>query len=241
MTDHDVLVVGAGPAGLTAGMFTARHDLDTAIVSAGSPLLRRNAHIENFPGFPVGVNSRLLLDMMHDQAERSGCVFRDERVASIDRDGDGFSVETASGAQYGARYVIAATKNDVSYLDGLDVEIIEPGKTFVVTDERGRTDEDGLYAAGRLARKPHQTVVAAGHGAEVAVTLLEDADVPFYHDWVAPDGYFTGRGREVPPGCEEIDEEERKRRERESLAVMREYFDEPHPDEPEQHPSVVEE
>ncbi|MFB6186812.1 MAG: thioredoxin reductase, partial [Halobacteriaceae archaeon] len=113
------------------------------------------------------------------------------------------------------------------------------GKKFVDTDERGRTGVKGLYAAGRLAQKPHQTVVSAGHGAEVAVTLLEECDEPFYHDWVAPSGYFTGRGRDVPPGCEEIDEEERKNREQKSIETMGEYFRTPHPDPPEQHPSVV--
>jgi thioredoxin reductase (NADPH) len=61
-----------------------------------------------------------------------------------------------------------------------------------------------------------------------------------YHDWVAPESYFTGRGREVPPGCEEIDDDERDRRERESLDVMQEYFAEPHPETPTQHPSVRE-
>jgi hypothetical protein len=70
------------------------------------------------------------------------------------------------------------------------------------------------------------------------VTLLDD-DRPFYHDWVAPERYFTGRGRDVPPGCEEIGDAERERREAESLDVMSEYFAEPRADEPEMHPSVA--
>jgi hypothetical protein len=116
-------------------------------------------------------------------------------------------VETADGDRYRSSYVVAATKNEVGYLDGLDgVDIVKRGKQFVETDGRGRTGVEGLYAAGRLAQKPHQTVVSAGHGAEVAVTLLEDDDRPFYHDWVAPEGYFTGRGIDVPPGVEEIDD-----------------------------------
>jgi thioredoxin reductase len=250
--DHaDVAIVGGGVAGLSAGTFTARHGLETVILSAGSSLLRRNAHIENYPGFPAGVNSRLLLEMMRDQAEASGCTFREAEVTRVASAGDAsssggsdgprFEVETAGGERLRARYVIAATKNAVDYLDGLDgVAIVEQGKTYVSTDERGRTGVDGLYAAGRLARKPHQAIVAAGHGAEVAVTLLEDDDDPFYHDWVAPERYFTGRDREVPPACEEIDEDERRDRERESLAAMREYFTEPRSDEPEQHPSVAE-
>ncbi|MFB6137962.1 MAG: thioredoxin reductase, partial [Halobacteriaceae archaeon] len=74
-----------------------------------------------------------------------------------------------------SRFVVCATKNATDYIDVPGVEIVDRGKTFVETDERGHTGVEGLYAAGRLAGKPHQTAVAAGHGAEVAVTLLEEA------------------------------------------------------------------
>lgn len=238
--DHsDVVIAGGGIAGLSAGIFTARHGLSTIVISAGNSLLRRNAHLENYPGFPAGVNSRLLLDMMQDQAERSGCEFRDGEVTQIEQIEMGFSIETASNGSHTAEYVIAATKNTTDYLDGIEgVEIVERGEEFIETDERGRTGVDGLYAAGRLAAKPHQTIIAAGHGAEVAVTLLEDHSSGFFHDWVAPEGYFSERGIDIPPGIEEIDEEERQQREEESMKVMREYFQDPHPDEPEQHPNV---
>ena len=243
--DYDVAVVGGGVAGLSASVFTARHGLDTAVFSTGGSLLRRNAHLENFPGFPAGVDARLLLDMMADQAERNGCEIYEAEVTRVDHSGTdaepGFTVETASGSEWTTEYVVAATKNTTDYLEALDgLDLVDRGKTFVLTDRSGRTGVPGLYAAGRMAEKPHQAVVAAGHGAEVAVTLLEDDDRPFYHDWVAPEGYFTGRGRDVPPGCEEIDEDEHRRRERESLDAAREYFAEPHPETPEQHPSVEE-
>ena len=245
-TDYDVVVVGGGIAGLSAGIFTARHGLDTAILSSGGSLLRRNAHLENYPGFPAGVDARLLLDMVVDQAERNGCELYEAEVTRVDRlgadAGAGFTVETASGSEWSTEYVVAATKNTTGYLEGLDdIEFLHRGKTFVATDGAGRTGVPGLYAAGRLAEKPHQAVVAAGHGAEVAVTLLEDDDRPFYHDWVTPEGYFTGRGRDVPPGCEEIDEAEHRRLEHESMTVVREYFAEPHPDEQITHPSLREE
>jgi hypothetical protein len=99
----------------------------------------------------------------------------------------------------------------------------------------------GLYAAGRVAERPHQAVVAAGHGAEAGLALVDDADVPYYHDWVVPEGYFTDRGREVPPGCEEITADEREERERASMEATREWFAEPHPDTPTPHPSLVDE
>jgi thioredoxin reductase (NADPH) len=240
-SDTDVLIIGGGPAGLSAGIFTARAGLETVVVNDGDPILRRNAHLENYPGFPAGVNSRLLLDMMSDQAERAGCERRDARVTDLEPTDEGFIAETGDDRTFAATYVIAATKNTVDFIADLDgIETIDRGKTFVETDERGRTGVPGLYAAGRLALQPYQTVIVAGHGASVGVAVVEDSDVPFYHDWVAPERYFTGRDRPLPPGTEEIDEDERRRRERESLEVMRDYFAEPHPDEPNQHPSVRE-
>ncbi|RJT07124.1 NAD(P)/FAD-dependent oxidoreductase [Halococcus sp. IIIV-5B] len=241
-TDHDVLVIGSGPAGLSAGIFTGRAGLDTLIVNDGNSILQRNAHLENYPGFPAGVNSRLLLEMMDDQAERAGCQRHEAHIETLERTDGGFVAEVESGKTFTTTYVVAATRNTVDFLEGVEgVEFIERGKTFLKTDDRGRTGVPGLYAAGRLALQPYQTIIVAGHGASVGVAVVEDSDVPFYHDWVAPEGYFTGRGREVPPGCEEIDSAERERRETESLERMRKYFAERHPDEPIQHPSVREE
>ncbi|TKX73509.1 FAD-binding protein [Halorubrum sp. GN11_10-6_MGM] len=269
MTDEptaarDVAVVGGGVAGLSAAVYTARQGLDTLVVDPGGSILRRNARLENFPGFPLGVDARRLLDLLGEQAEVAGADRLDARVTRVehlDADGDGdadadgdaadapadpadgarFVVVTDGGDRIRARHVVAATKNEVGYLDGVDgVGIVDRGKAYVDADERGRTGVDGLYAAGRLARKPHQAAVCAGHGAEVAVTLLEESDEPFYHDWVAPEGYFTDRGRDVPPGCEEIDADEREEREADALDATRKRFAEPHPDPQETHPSLEE-
>lgn len=251
---YDVLIVGGGVAGLSAATFTARAGFETLVVDsegpqpsdgrtqsgyAGASILRRNAHLENYPGFPAGVNARQLLDLIAEGAERAGCECRGGEVVRLQRDGEGFTAETAAGDRYRADRIVAATKNAVDYLpDGVD--IVDRGKPFVAVDERGRTGVPGLYAAGRLAGKPHQAIVNAGHGAEVAVTLLEDADDPFYHDWVAPAGYFTDRGRDLPPGCEEVDDDERRRREDAARELMRERFAEPHPTDQPTHPSLEE-
>lgn len=239
--DFDVAVIGGGVAGLSASIFTARHDLETVVLDAGGSILRRNAHLENYPGYPAGVNSRLLLDAMAEQAERAGVNIEQAVVEDLDRTDEEFLLTSADGASWRSGYVIAATKNETGYLNGIEgVDLLDRGKTFVDVDARGRTGVEGLYAAGRMTRKPHQAIVAAGHGAEVAIALLEDAGVPFYHDWVAPDGYFTGRGRDVPPGIEEIDEEERRAREAASLDWFGETAKTPHPETPEQHPDVAE-
>ena len=244
METRDVCIVGAGPAGLTAGIFTARADLDTLVLDGGDPILERNAHLENVPGFPAGVNARRFLDLTREQAERNDCPIRDGNVEDIAVGDDGrFEVSVAdSEERLVAEYVICTSWADSDYLANLEgVGLTERGsKTYVDVDEHGESDVDGLYAAGRLAEKHHQTVVAAGDGASVALTVIDESEVPFYHDWVAPEGYFTGRDRDVPPGCEEITDEERERREQEARDVMRSHFSDPHPEEPTQHPSVEE-
>ncbi len=235
----DIVVIGGGVAGLSAATFTARHGLDTLVVDSGESILRRNAHLENFPGFPAGVNARQLLDLMAEQADRAGADHIEATVRAVAQTEAGFEIETDAGDRIQSRYVVAATKNEIGYLDTIEgLGIIDRGKAFVDVDERGRTGVDGLYAAGRLAEKPHQAIVCAGHGAEVAVTILEDHERPFYHDWVTPAGYFTDRGRDLPPGCEEIDADERRSREAESIETMQARFGEPHPDEQETHPSL---
>ncbi len=243
-TTCDVCIVGAGPAGLTAGLFTARAGLETLIVNTGEPILRRNSHLENVPGFPAGVNSRLFLDMLVDQVERNGCGRLEAEVTEVtESGGERFAVATADERLIRSDYVICASWAESNYVAGIDeIGLMKRGsKTYIDVNEEGETGVDGLYAAGRLAGEPHQTVVAAGHGAKVALSVIHDSEVPFYNDWVAPEGYFTERGREVPPGCEEIDEEERQRREQQSMEVMQEYFDSSHPEMPTQHPSVREE
>jgi thioredoxin reductase len=252
-----VLVVGGGVAGLTAALFTARAGMDTLVLTDGESILRRNAHLENVPGFPAGVNARLFADMLNDQAERNGVTLRRGRVTGVsaidigeleradDPDGTGgvrFRATVESDSEtwtVNSRFVVATSWADADYLDELGVEIRDAGsKRYVETDE-GRTNVEGVYAAGRVAETYHQVVVAAGDGAEVALTLIHDSEVPYYHDWVTPEGYFTDRGRDVPPGCEEIDAAERARREAESREVMRGYFADPHPERQRTHPSLV--
>lgn len=243
MTEYDVIVIGGGVTGRTADCFTARAGLDTAVFDAGSSILRRNAHLENFPGFPAGVNPRLLLDLLREQAERARCAWIDREIVDVDRHPDpGFVVEPAGAGRWTDRgeRLILATPGRVDHLRGLAVETFEEdGTPFVATDGHGRTDVDGCYAAGRLAGKPLQAAVAAGHGVEVAVSLLEDAEMPFAFDWSVPEGYFTDRGHDVPPGVEEVPDEERLARERRSLEVVGERFSEPHSDEPDPHPALA--
>ena len=213
-------MAGGGPAGLMAATYAARAGLETTVFDGGEPILARNAHLENVPGFPAGVNARTFLDATREQAETAGVSFVDEHVAAVTGE-EPFTVETDGGSEHDADFVVAASWPDASYLDEFDVERVQRGsKTMLAADRFARLDVDGLYAAGRVARQYHQAVVAAGHGATAGLSVVADSDVNYYHDWVTPDRYFTGRDRDVPPGCEEIGEAEREERERESLEAL---------------------
>ena len=246
---YELLIVGGGVAGLTAATFTARAGLSTLVVDHGESILRRNAHLENFPGFPAGVNPRLFADMLQTQATRNGADYQkglvDDLSGTIE---EGFvatvgavdDTDEPDSREINADRVLVASWADVSYLDGLDVEIRDAGsKQYVDDDGLGRTNVAGIYTAGRIAERYHQAIIAAGDGAETAITLIHDSDTPFYNDWVVPEGYFTDRGREVPPGCEEIDAAEQAARQAASRAAMQEYFADSHDQRQRTHPSLV--
>jgi len=243
---YELLVVGGGVAGLTAATFTARAGLSTLVVNHDESILRRNAHLENMPGFPAGLNARLFADMLHAQATRNGANYQQSRVETLSGSLDAGFVATvstendAASREIHADRVLVASWAEVSYLDGLGVEIRDAGsKQYVADDGLGRTNVEGIYAAGRIAERYHQAVIAAGNGAEAAITLIHDSETPFYNDWVVPEGYFTDRGREVPPGCEEIDAAEQQARQAAARAAMQEYFAEPHDERQRTHPSLV--
>ncbi|ELY59626.1 NAD(P)/FAD-dependent oxidoreductase [Natronolimnohabitans innermongolicus] len=244
---RDVCIVGGGVSGLAASIFTARAGLDTLVVDGGESILARNASLENYPGFPDGVDARRYLQLTREQARNAGATFELGHVTGVEPVDEsdleqGFVLETDGGDPIEARRVIAASWSDSDYLVPLDVGRMQRGsKHFVSVDDAGRTAVDGVYAAGRLADEPHQSIVAAGHGAKVGLAVIHDSDANFYHDWVAPEGYFTGRGREVPPGCEEIDDGERRRRDERARETMLEAFADPLDEQPTMHPSVVDE
>jgi len=241
---HELLIVGGGVAGLMAATFTARAGVETLVVNDGESVLNRNAHLENVPGFPAGVDPRLFGELLKSQATRNGAAFQSVRVTDLAGSLDEGFVATAeaddASREIHADRVLVASFPDADFLEGFDVDVREAGqKQYVDDDSHGRTGVAGLYVAGRVTERYHQAVISAGDGAKTAITLLHDAEIPFYNDWVVPEGYFTDRGREVPPGCEEIDAAEQAARQAESREAMQEYFAEPHDAKQRTHPSLV--
>jgi thioredoxin reductase (NADPH) len=107
---YDVLIIGAGPAGLTAGIYTARGGLKTGIIEMGMPGGQAAATemIENYPGFPEGIGGFELMNKFHQQALAYGAEFIFEQVQHLDLIGEIKKVSTDSQIYESRAVIIAA-------------------------------------------------------------------------------------------------------------------------------------
>ena len=121
MTDeilHDVIVIGSGPAGYTAAIYTARAQLQPLVFEGTSfgGALMTTTEVENFPGFRSGIMGPELMDEMREQALRFGADLQMEDVESVSLDGAVKRVVTADGETHLARSVILAMGAAARYL-----------------------------------------------------------------------------------------------------------------------------
>jgi thioredoxin reductase (NADPH) len=115
---YDVIIIGSGPAGLTAAIYTTRANLKTLLIAGGKwgGQLMLTTLVENYPGFPEGIQGPDLMQNMRKQAERFGTEFVDENFESADFNKKPFKI-TAGGKTYEGNSVIIATGADTKWLE----------------------------------------------------------------------------------------------------------------------------
>lgn len=165
---YDMIVIGGGPGGYTAALYAARAGLDVLVLeklSAGGQMAL-TSQIDNYPGFPDGIDGFQLADNMQQQAERFGAKTELAEVLSVELAGDPKRIHTTEG-DYSARAVVIATGADarklglpkewdltgkgVNYCAHCDGHFYK-GKTVAVVGGGNTAVADALYLS-RLAEK----------------------------------------------------------------------------------------
>lgn len=120
---HNVVIIGSGPAGLTAAIYTARANLSPLMIegSQAGGQLTLTTDVENFPGFPQGIMGPQLIQDMRAQAERFGTAFQTADVTKVDLSRRPFAVTINDEETIQARSLIISTGASANLL-GLDSE-----------------------------------------------------------------------------------------------------------------------
>jgi thioredoxin reductase (NADPH) len=114
---HDVIMIGAGPSALAASVYTTREDVDTILLEKGviGGLAAITDWVDNYPGFPQGVEGLKLAELLQGQAERFGADIRFGEVMRIEDKGDYKLLETSEGPLK-AKAVLISTGSDYKKL-----------------------------------------------------------------------------------------------------------------------------
>jgi thioredoxin reductase (NADPH) len=115
---YKVIIIGSGPAGLTAAIYNARANLHPLVIDGSQPggQLTITTEVENYPGFAEGINGPQLMDEMRKQAARFGTDFKFEVVQSVDFSKRPFTIH-AENIDYQAKSVIIATGASARFLE----------------------------------------------------------------------------------------------------------------------------
>ena len=207
------LIIGSGPAGYTAAIYASRANLQPIEYCGMQPggQLTQTTEVENFPGYPQGVDGNQMMMDLREQAERFGTDIRDGEIVKVDFSKAPYVCTADNGKEIEADTVIIATGASAKYL-GLDDERKYNGqgvsacatcdgffyrkKTVAVVGGGDTACEDALYLAG-LAKKVYMIVrkpfLRASKVMQQRVMEAENIEILFEHNTL---GLFGGNGVE---------------------------------------------
>jgi thioredoxin reductase (NADPH) len=181
---YDVAIIGAGPAGASAALFAAKAGKKTLLIDNDKGMTKR-AWFENFYAIEE-ISGPDMVETGIKQATKFGAEFVLETVTNIVQSDEGLTIETENQKSFTAKHVILATGvlTDLAQKVGINTkEGTEPRiKTIVDTDTSGKTNVEGIWAAGTIAGMSVHAIITAGDGAKVAINVLSELNGERYVD-----------------------------------------------------------
>lgn len=170
----DVIIIGGGPAGVSAGLYTLRGNIDTTIFTQGGSALIKAEKIENYYGFPEGIGGKELYDRGIDSVKRLGADVIEEEVTNVDYDGK-FVVSTGKNEYRADALVIAngANRNvprikNIKEFEGRGVSYCAVCDAFFYRGKKTAVIGNGEYAIheANTLKKVAESVVMLTDGKE---------------------------------------------------------------------------
>jgi thioredoxin reductase (NADPH) len=176
---YDVIVVGSGPAGLTAALYAAREGLDTLVVERGGVGGQAGVteRLDNFPGFPEGVTGGEFADRLRTQAERFGVeILSAQEVTGVGHDGRYKTVRTGDGEEYLAGAVLLALGSTYRRL-GVpgEEDFIGAGVHFCATCDGAFYRGKDVLVVGGGNSAGEESIFLTRFASKVTITTRDDA------------------------------------------------------------------
>ncbi|WP_458189483.1 FAD-dependent oxidoreductase [Haladaptatus sp. NG-WS-4] len=180
----DVIVVGGGPAGLSAALFASKNGLETTVFDTDKTWLHK-AHLFNYLGIR-SMDGDVFLERAREQATKDhGVELRDSEEVTDVAQGDGGFTVTTSEDEYEAPYVVLATGANRDLAESLECAFT--GDDVVDVDVTMETSVENAYATGAMVRAEEwQAVISAGDGAAAALNILTKEKGEHFHDFDTP-------------------------------------------------------
>ncbi|MFC7082031.1 NAD(P)/FAD-dependent oxidoreductase [Halorussus caseinilyticus] len=184
----DVAVVGGGPAGLSAALFTEKNGLDTVVFDTDETWMH-HAHLFNYLGVR-SISGSEFMEVARGQVDDRGVTRKQgEEVTSVEQDGDGFVVSTEDD-DYETDYVVLATGDDSDLAEELGCEFKDD--ETVAVDVTMETSVEDAYATGAMVRNgEYEAVISAGDGGAAGLNILSKEKGEHFHDFDTPDDVPT--------------------------------------------------